>query len=139
MALTGRLQPLLIHFPIALVITAAAAEAAAMMTSTYRWRVVAIANVRAGALFALFAAVAGWRMAVEAGIDDSVLLQWHRWCGTAAAGLTVAAALATFTRAWESSVGRRTYRIALFGAGALVAIAGHFGGLLVWGSELLQR
>ena len=30
------------------------------------------------------------------------------------------------------------YRIALFGAGALVGLAGHLGGLLVWGVNYLR-
>ena len=139
MALIGRLHPLLIHFPIGLVITAVAAESAEMMTSNRLWRIVAVANVRAGALFALVAAVAGWRMAVQLGIEETPLLEWHRWCGTLAAGLTLAAALATFVRAERSWVAASCYRVALFGAGALVAVAAHFGGLLVWGAELLHQ
>jgi uncharacterized membrane protein len=38
MALIGRLHPLLIHFPIALVILAAAAETGATLTDDDRWR-----------------------------------------------------------------------------------------------------
>ena len=38
MAFIGRLHPLLIHFPIALVIAAVLAEGAAMVTANDRWR-----------------------------------------------------------------------------------------------------
>jgi hypothetical protein len=31
-----------------------------------------------------------------------------------------------------------TYRVTLFGAALLVAIAGHLGGTLVWGAEFLR-
>ena len=59
MAFIGRLHPLLIHFPIALVIAAALAEVAVIVTADERWRNVAVANVRAGAVFALLATIAG--------------------------------------------------------------------------------
>ena len=38
MSFLGRLHPLLVHFPIALVIMAVAAEAAAILTCDRRWR-----------------------------------------------------------------------------------------------------
>jgi uncharacterized membrane protein len=65
MALIGRLHPLLVHFPIALVIAAAVAESAAMLTGSGRWRTLAAANVIAGAAFALAATLAGWRLALD--------------------------------------------------------------------------
>jgi uncharacterized membrane protein len=46
MALVGRLHPLVIRFPIVLVIVAVAAETAATLTSNDRWRTVAVGNVR---------------------------------------------------------------------------------------------
>ena len=131
MASTGQLHPLLIHFPIALVIVAAAAEVAAIVTGNERWRVLADGNLRTAAIFAVVATVAGWRLAAAAGMDPTPLLEWHRWLGTVGAGATVAAALATSSR--RSVLGVRTYWMALFGAAALVALAGHLGGRLVWG------
>ena len=58
MAFVGRLHPLLLHFPIALVIAAALAECAAIVSGNEDWRTVAIGNVLAGAVFALLAAIA---------------------------------------------------------------------------------
>src|SRR5215468_4408228 len=130
MAFIGRLHPLLIHFPIALVIAAALAEAAAMVTADERWRTVAVGNVRAGAIFALLAAFAGWRLALGPEMEGSPLLEWHRWLGTVAAGAALAAALATGGVHRRSARGVLTYRTALFAAGTLVAVTGHFGGLL---------
>ena len=95
MAFVGRLHPLLIHFPIALVIAAALAEGAAIVTADEGWRTVAVENVRAGAVFALLATVAGWRLALAPEMEVSPLLEWHRWLGTVAAGAAVGAALAT--------------------------------------------
>ena len=138
MAFVGRLHPLLIHFPIALVIAAALAEGAAIVTADEGWRTVAVENVRAGAVFALLATVAGWRLALAPEMDVSPLLEWHRWLGTVAAGAALAAALATGGVRRRSAVGVQIYRIALFTAGTLVAVTGHFGGLLVWGANFLH-
>jgi uncharacterized membrane protein len=138
MAFIGRLHPLLIHFPIALVIAAVAAESAATITADHRWRTVAVGNVRAGAVVALLAVIAGWRLALEPGTETSPLLEWHRWLGTMSAGVTFAAAIATTGAGRRSPLGAWSYRIALFTAGTLVAVAGHLGGLLVWGADFLR-
>ncbi len=53
MALIGKLHPLLVHFPIALVMAAAAAELVAIATPRHAWHTVAVANLRAGAGAAL--------------------------------------------------------------------------------------
>jgi uncharacterized membrane protein len=134
MALIGRLHPLLIHFPIALVIVALAAEGAAMVTGTERWRTVAVVNVRAGAAFGLLAAVAGWYLASLPDIEKTPLLEWHRWVGMTGAGVTLLAALASFggtRRLWM-------YRFALLAAGVIVAVTGHLGGLLVFGADFFR-
>ena len=138
MAFVGRLHPLLIHFPIALVIAAALAEGAAIVTADESWRTVAVGNVRAGAVFALVAMIAGWRLALAPDMEASSLLEWHRWLGTIAAASASAAALATGGVRRRSTLGVRTYRIALFAAGMLVAVTGHVGGLLVWGANFLR-
>ena len=138
MAFIGRLHPLLIHFPIALVIAATLAEVAAMVTADERWRTMAVGNVRAGAVFALLATIAGWRLALAPDMEGSSLLEWHRWLGTVAAGAALAAALAAGGVRVRSALGVRIYRIALFAAGTLVAVTGHFGGLLVWGANFLR-
>jgi uncharacterized membrane protein len=129
---------MLIHFPIALVIAAVAAESAATAIGDDRWRIVAVANVRAGAVFALIAAAAGWRLALAPGAETTPVLEWHRWVGSIAAAATIAAAIATLGTRGRSSITLWMYRVALFGAGALVAVAGHLGGMLVWGADFLR-
>jgi uncharacterized membrane protein len=137
MKIIGHLHPLLIHFPIALVIFAVIAEAAATLTRNDHWSAVAIRNARAGAVFALLAAVAGWRLALNGGGETSLLLEWHRWLGTAGAGVALAAALLTGV-SHRSSRSTWLFRIALLAAGLLVAAAGHLGGVLVWGADFLR-
>src|SRR3954469_14944646 len=65
MTLTGRLHPLLIHSPIALILFAAAAEPVATATNRREWRLVAIGILRAGAVFVVAAAVSGWLLAAS--------------------------------------------------------------------------
>ena len=138
MAFIGRLHPMLIHFPIALVIVAVVAETAATATVDNRWRTVAVVNVRAGAAFALIAAIAGWSLAQTTGTESMSLLEWHRWLGTLGAALTLAAAVATSRTDRRASVDLWRFRAALFAAAAFVAVAGHLGGVLVWGADFLR-
>ena len=138
MALVGRLHPLIIHFPIALVMLAAAAEGAAAATGDRRWRIVAVINLRAGAAFAVAAVIAGWRLASAPGVDPTTLLEWHRWLGAIAAVLTVATAMATSRVERLSFRDLAIYRLALFCAATCVAVTGHVGGLLVWGADFLR-
>jgi len=138
MALVGRLHPLIVHFPIALVMVAALGELATIGTGDRRWRVVSVVNVRAGAVFALAALIAGWRLASAPDFEPSPLLEWHRWLGVVAALLTVVAAVAT-SRVERGPLRHLwTYWIALFSAAAVVAATGHLGGLLVWGADFLR-
>ena len=58
-----------------------------------------------------------------------------RWLGTVAAIAVLGAALATADR---SRFALWVYRIALFRVAALVAVAAHLGGLLVWGADFLR-
>jgi uncharacterized membrane protein len=136
--ITGRLHPLIVHFPIALVLVAAAFEGGSIATGDRRWRAVAVVNVRAEAVFAVAAVIAGWRLASAPGGEATPLLEWHRWLGAIAALSTVAAALVT-VRGERWPLGRLwIYRTALFCAASFVAVAGHLGGLLVWGAEFLR-
>ena len=138
MVLAGKLHPLLIHFPIALVLVAAMAELVATMTNSRDWHVVAVTNLRAGAVLAVGAAIVGWLLASAPGVEPSATLEWHRWLGTTAAIAAAAAALATGGADGPSERTRWIYRTALFGAAACVALTGHLGGILVWGADFLR-
>lgn len=138
MWLIGKLHPLLVHFPIGLVLTAACAEVIAIWTRRQSWRAVAIANVRVGALFGALTLLAGWVLASAPFVEVTPSLAWHRWTGVAAAVATMGAAVASKTRHAESRRSLLVYRGALFGAAALVALAGHLGAALVWGTDFLR-
>jgi len=137
MTFIAHIHPVLVHFPIALVLVAALFEAVATIAGLDRWHAFAVANVRAGAAFAVVAAVTGWRLAGAMAIDGMPALEWHRWVGTAAAVAALGAAAAT-VRLRGSVAIRTAYLVALFCAAALVAVTGHLGGVLVWGAEFLR-
>jgi uncharacterized membrane protein len=137
MALTGRLHPLIVHFPIALILIAAIAELIFLATRSIRWQMVAVANMRAGAVFAVGSAGAGWVLASSHIVEASTALEWHRWLGLMAAIAAITAALMT-GKIDPPGKPQRLYRIALFSAAAIVALAGHFGAVLVWGADFLR-
>jgi uncharacterized membrane protein len=138
MPLISHFHPLLVHFPIALVLAAAAAELAAIATPRPWWHAVAIANVRAGAVLGLVTAITGWLLASSPVIDATPALEWHRWLGLAGALSAGGAALMSSSSHVQSRRSVLTYRATLFGAALLVAIAGHLGGTLVWGADFLR-
>lgn len=139
MLLIGRLHPVLVHFPIALVLAAAAAEIVAMRTRRGAWRTIAAANLRAGAAMGALTAIAGWGLAATPFVEPSRLLSWHRWMGVTGSAVAMGAALLSRSADAESSRSRFVYRTALFAAAAIVALAGHLGGTLVWGVDFLRR
>jgi len=137
--LNGHLHPLLVHFPIGLVLTAAMAETVALATGIKKWRVVAVANLRLGSVFALAAAATGWLLAASSAVEDAHTLGWHQWLGTGALFATLVATVATAQMDIQSGQTRRLYYVALAAATLLVAATGHIGGVLVWGVDFLRQ
>jgi uncharacterized membrane protein len=139
MTFIGKFHPLLVHFPIALVLAAAAAELAVLATTRTAWRAVAVANIRAGAALGIVTAITGWLFASSPLVDASPSLEWHRWAGMGAAAGAIGAALLSSRLHVASSRSAFLYRITLFVTALLVAITGHLGGTLVWGAGFLGR
>jgi uncharacterized membrane protein len=137
-SIVSKFHPLLVHFPIALVLVAAAAELMVIATARQAWRAVAVVNIRVGAAIGVVTAVTGWWLASGAGTDASMSLEWHRWLGIAgAAGAMGAALLSSYLQPGA----RRPvfgYRVTLFLTAVLIGITGHLGGTLVWGASFFQ-
>jgi uncharacterized membrane protein len=85
MSLIGKVHPLLVHFPIVLVLAAAAAELVVIDTPRTTWRSVAVTNIRAAAAPGVVTAIRGWLLASSPLVDPSTSFQWHRWLGLAGA------------------------------------------------------
>src|SRR5712691_9112278 len=93
MSFIGKFHPLLVHFPIALVLAAAAAELVVMATPRQAWRTVAVANIHAGAAMGVITAITGWLLASSPVVNAGTSLEWHRWLGTAGATGAIGAAI----------------------------------------------
>ena len=103
MALIGRLHPVLVHFPIALIVAAFGCELVSMATRSREWHVAAVTNLRIGAVFAVGSAIAGWIFASSPMVDTSPSLEWHRWVGAGATLAAVSAVLSAHSSPESSS------------------------------------
>lgn len=136
-ALAG-LHPLVIHFPIALVIVAACVEFFGMITRRERITSFTVIAFVVSGVLAGIAAWSGWILADE-GYGSGWALSLHRWLGVASAvliaALAIIALIAWFSgRAWSVA----TVRAGSFIAALLIGVTAHFGGEMVWGGSLLK-
>lgn len=134
----GRLHPLLVHFPIALVLAAAAIEAWRGLRREPGRSPAVSGLLLAAALTAGAATITGWvNAAWEHGRDVSDTLLWHRWLGTGSTALL--AALAVLARRSEPAHPfaslHSARRSGAFVAAITIAVVGHLGGELVHGEN----
>jgi uncharacterized membrane protein len=132
----GRLHPLLVHFPIALLLVAAALTF--LGARRERWASAVGVCLALGALGAVAAAGSGWLNAAHDSQPRSLeeTLFWHRWCGVATAVLSVIAWYGARPTT-RLALARRTSRPALLAAVATIVWGGHLGGELVYGEGYL--
>ncbi len=128
----GRAHVAVVHFPIALLVVAAALEFVARVRSRTDFETSIQLLARLGALAAIVAAALGWLHAEREPLGGSAhdTLERHRWIGNFAAGFACIAVACTQ---------RRNVRFAALAlAASLVGVAGHLGGELVHGSGYLS-
>jgi len=133
----GRLHPLLLHFPIALILVAAGLETLRFVVgkretpsptaSTCLW---------IGLVMCVLAVWAGWELA-EQEQETGTLVGLHRWTAIATLALTALAAGALALRRLKGRDWAGPHVGLLMLAGVLVAISGHFGAEMVWGEGWL--
>jgi len=140
----GRLHPVVLHFPLALAVAAAAVEMLAWIARRPAPAASAFVMVLLAAVTAPMAALSGWFNA-EFGDDDGDLLLWHRITGIVStivlllvAALAVWARRATDARPSGNSSQARSrvgiaYRTTLLVAALVIGYCGHLGGELKWG------
>ena len=128
----GKLHPLVVHFPIALLVVALLAE-------LLRKRGTACFLLVLGAGGAVLSSLLGW-IAAETIRSSSraELLYLHRWSGIGLSVLTLVAALLYPLWTREEQGSRLRVRILLLLLVILVSLAGHFGGELAWGKGYLD-
>lgn len=125
----GRLHPIAVHFPVALILTAGLTELGALLRRKPLWHEFSRFCISLGALGALAAAPLGWLAGGMPGAD--ALTEWHRWLG-----------VATFLASTSAAVlvrmnGPTAYRLSLLASVVLVTVTGHLGGLLAYGGDLV--
>ena len=140
--LVGRMHPLLVHFPIGLVLAAAAVEA-------WRWarrergvsEFTSVAMVLA-ALSAIGAVATGWINAWQEGQDASRTLSLHSWLGTVMAAVLLTVAWKTRRRDEPPAAAEARLmpaRVLTLASAVGVGLAGHFGGELVHGEGYVEK
>lgn len=131
----GKFHPVVVHFPIALLISAALGEALFARTQHTLFSDAVRFCIWIGAAGALAAAPLGWMFAGFRLVDDEWVLTAHRWAGTTTF-------LATLMLFWVSertfrvaSASRTSLRVALGGVACLVSLTGFLGGSLLYGID----
>lgn len=127
----GRFHPPSTHVPIGLLLGAAIAELAFMVSGRELFRHASVFCLTLSTAGAVTAAALGWSNAGVSLWDSDPVLATHRWLGTASALLSlVSLALLARSRTTRS---RLAFRITLSITTACVLTAGFFGGAIVYG------
>ena len=139
----GRLHPLLLHFPIAMLIAAGSVE---LIMS---WR--KEASLFRGLVLPLGRSdlrdsrhMDRWEMAefedIAANPVKADLLEWHRWTGVVLAILVMLLCLIwVFERLWARRWAFNAYRYGLWASAVLVCFVGHFGAEMKWEETISSR
>ncbi len=136
--LFGRLHPLVVHFPIALILLAAAAEGVRAKWDRPQLAKLVTFLLIVGAAGSALASITGWVFAFESHPRPSLawMLSWHRWLGIATAVLGGFSAWIAWKLADTPSTGARwCRRLLIWLTAALLVFTAHFGALMVWGED----
>lgn len=131
---TGRMHPMLLHFPIVLLVLAVVWETAVPAKDNPLYRQTGNALLLASALSAALSALMGLFLSNEGGYEEQTLL-WHKWSGVATAFITFAWYI--FRERVRQSKMRGGLTAAL--AVAVVTLAGHLGATLTHGDNYLLQ
>jgi uncharacterized membrane protein len=136
--LLGAFHPLVVHFPIALLLTAAFLELVSVWKkdgSGLRFAIVV--NLTLGTSAAVVAATLGWIDAAHMGFEPDLkpVLAWHRWLGTSVATGSLIPTILWFRMSTNPAGRIWFYRAALWSLALLIGITGHLGALLVYGLD----
>tara|TARA_R110002095_G_scaffold174562_2_gene151977 strand:- start:349 stop:1200 length:852 start_codon:yes stop_codon:yes gene_type:complete len=130
----GAYHPLLVHFPIALILAAALAQALNLAGSRGSNADIVRFLVWTGAFGGLAAGLLGWAHAGPMASDEAGVMLAHRWIGSSLTlGLFGVAAAVEWHRKGPSNLTALVMNTALFTAAAAAAINGFLGGSLAHG------
>jgi uncharacterized membrane protein/mono/diheme cytochrome c family protein len=133
----GRLHPLIVHFPIGLLVVVLVLEIFTLKRKNQEWRTAIDIILIMGASSAVVAALFGWLLKAQDQYSDGTLLI-HQWAGVATA------VLATSTVMLHRLIVRhhrahllKIYRAVLTFTVLGVTVAGHYGASLTHGPDFL--
>lgn len=134
----GKNHPMVVHFPIALLMAALLAEGLAVLTGREHFAWTGRYCAVLGGVAAVVAGVLGWFFGGFQLTDGEWVKTTHRWVGTSTAlwGLLVAVLAVVSGRAGGERF-RGRYRMGLVIGAGLVGTAGFFGGAWVYGIDHL--
>jgi uncharacterized membrane protein/YHS domain-containing protein len=137
-AFLGKFHPVVVHFPIALVIMAGIFLLSRSLLGLEVFNQMAAITMYWAALFAVVAALLG--LARASGADFPSFLaeyfQWHRLLGLVSAGLTVGTAIAGLVWRRRGSGKAKTLFVVLLVLNVIaIGITGHLGATLVYGPD----
>lgn len=132
----GRLHPLLVHFPIGLLVVALLLEIGTIGGKRKGLREGINYMVYIGAGFAVFSALFGWFLKTQDEYSGD-LIDNHQYTGIATAVLALATAIILKNTIKQAKVNLKAYRYMLFLTVILLTIAGHLGANLTHGEDYL--
>ena len=134
----GRLHPLIVHFPISMLLLAAVLELFSIKNFYSSLRPGINVLVFTGSVAAVLAALLGWQLSTQEETAGNTL-QIHQWSGNITAAFGFLSAVVLYRILNNKQLGLiRIYRTILFSSALGVSIAGHFGGSLTRGDDYLS-
>lgn len=134
LAKLGVFHAVAVHFPIALILAAALAQALNMARDEQAYADIVRFLVWTGAVGGLVAGFFGWAHSGPMASNEAGVMLTHRWLGTGLAlGLFGVVAAVEWRRRNPSALPSLVLNISVFGAAAAVALNGFLGGSLAHG------
>jgi uncharacterized membrane protein/mono/diheme cytochrome c family protein len=134
----GRLHPLVVHFPVSLLLIAALLELATIRNFNSRLRPAINILLATGTVTGALAVVFGLLLA-RSGDYGKDTLNWHQWIGIITAGLGAIGLFFLYQVVNKKRVNMvKPYRATLIVAGIGVCIAGHLGAALTHGNDYIS-
>lgn len=129
----GRFHPLIVHFPIALLVVASTMEVLSRLPKLTKLSSGLVFVLLLGTGTAFISVIMGLLIANDRGYDDETLF-WHKWSGISILVISLVLSLVVLNVVRVSSNIRTFLFVALF---LVVALAGHLGGTLTHGENYL--
>lgn len=138
--LFGKLHVVVVHLPLALLPLSALFELVGTLRDSKLFQNVARINFIVGSFSAVIAAAFGWIAKGQSTYSGDLdqILNIHQTLGFSVVGISLVGLLSLAAVRYECEWGQKLYRLVLLIAFALVPLAGHFGGALIYGSDYFK-